>query len=93
MCLNEACSFRHTKLRRLFCRIYVKNLLRIETFANLLKHELGNVKTTTINGQEINYVVVSRHETAWSLGFGHFFLSDEEADIWRDCLTPFDVDD
>ena len=26
-------------------------------------------------------------------GFGHFFKSDDEADIWRDCLTSFGVDD
>ena len=88
-----AIHFSHTKLRRLFARLYVKNPLRIETFSNLLKHELGRVKETVINGETLKYVVISRHKSAWSLGFGHFFMSEEESHIWTDCISSYGVDD
>ena len=93
VCNNIILYFRQTKLRRLFARIYVKNPLRLETFSNLYKHELMKVKDCVINGEDLKVVVIARHKSAWSIGYGHFFMSHEEAEIWKECLRDLGPDD
>ena len=85
--------FSQMKLRRLFARVYVKNPLRIETFASLKKYELANVKDCRIGDDELKVVVIARHKSAWSIGFGHVFMTSDEAEIWKECLDTFSPDD
>ena len=48
------------------------------------------VKDCQINGKEL---VIARHKSAWSMLHGHFFMSHEEADIWKACLRELGPDD